>query len=698
MRDIGVVSTAALKEKFSNCEACLKKSNTIYLDGWSLHQLALFHGISILGSVPTEVFLRKPSTFIKAGSCDTLHDPLQTLETLNLITRCGAKDRISLSLTGLEKSFQWKEILNYYAQIWLEYRNVFRSLIDVFLFNHSDNFESQLNACQLCAELQDWPQVLNIFSELAQGSYSAAELKTQMDKLNYILEKIPEFLHESASVQGLRILLMARNTIQASMSTQALNVNKLHRIQRLRPLARPHKISSNTLHTHLNSLKNNSLKTSSKSVFHSSMSLNNHDKKTTDTRLAETHQSTEFIHSVVSPTLEPVIHLNQHQISTLRKVTSRFLAQSLGQDQRLDILELNLCSLFHSCRIDNNIHREWHDVLAQQNQMPPIIAELLILLDDLLHIEIQGDADVARNNIQRRTNVNITQSKTNRFVMHYVRHRAFLCLGEWKHAETELEFTESYAFSLPNTLQTFIFPIQPLLFQICWTQSQINDGLSLIYHTHADLRIGSSVLTLDDKIQQACLDYLVRNEKNAFKTLEQWWQDISHKKLLPLHLKILVAIAYFLNFDKKNYKKILFDVLAQLNQQNNYYLLCRFGFPIAYMIEEMLLDHSDNSELLEARATLATMPWYEKINILLLSLTKREIEIINLLREGFTNEDISNVLVRSVGTIKLHIHNIYKKLEARNRIQAIQMIDHAGFFGFRFHLPNAQILPVMNKF
>lgn len=57
-------------------------------------------------------------------------------------------------------------------------------------------------------------------------------------------------------------------------------------------------------------------------------------------------------------------------------------------------------------------------------------------------------------------------------------------------------------------------------------------------------------------------------------------------------------------------------------------------------------------------------------------LTQREIEILNLIGQGKTNEDISNTLYITVGTVKWHMNHILSKLDCKNRIQAYDKAKH----------------------
>jgi LuxR family maltose regulon positive regulatory protein len=54
------------------------------------------------------------------------------------------------------------------------------------------------------------------------------------------------------------------------------------------------------------------------------------------------------------------------------------------------------------------------------------------------------------------------------------------------------------------------------------------------------------------------------------------------------------------------------------------------------------------------------------------ALTEREREVVCLAAEGLSNEQIGQQLSLALGTVKWHLHNIYEKLEVRNRTQAIR--------------------------
>ncbi len=53
------------------------------------------------------------------------------------------------------------------------------------------------------------------------------------------------------------------------------------------------------------------------------------------------------------------------------------------------------------------------------------------------------------------------------------------------------------------------------------------------------------------------------------------------------------------------------------------------------------------------------------------TLTEREIEVLKVLATGAKNSDIARSLSLSPHTIKTHIYNIFKKINASNRLQAV---------------------------
>ena len=63
------------------------------------------------------------------------------------------------------------------------------------------------------------------------------------------------------------------------------------------------------------------------------------------------------------------------------------------------------------------------------------------------------------------------------------------------------------------------------------------------------------------------------------------------------------------------------------------------------------------------------------------TLTRREREVLNLVQQGLTNQEIAESLVIELGTVKNHVHNILRKLNVNSRRDAVHVSRLAGLWG-----------------
>ena len=54
-------------------------------------------------------------------------------------------------------------------------------------------------------------------------------------------------------------------------------------------------------------------------------------------------------------------------------------------------------------------------------------------------------------------------------------------------------------------------------------------------------------------------------------------------------------------------------------------------------------------------------------------ISKRELEVLELMAEGLSNQEIASRLFVSLNTIKTHSSNLFEKLEVKRRTQAVEM-------------------------
>jgi ATP/maltotriose-dependent transcriptional regulator MalT len=61
------------------------------------------------------------------------------------------------------------------------------------------------------------------------------------------------------------------------------------------------------------------------------------------------------------------------------------------------------------------------------------------------------------------------------------------------------------------------------------------------------------------------------------------------------------------------------------------------------------------------------------------TLTHAEAKVLALVEDGHSNQMIAATLAITVGTVKSHLHRVYEKLEARNRLDAISKARMRGY-------------------
>jgi predicted ATPase/DNA-binding CsgD family transcriptional regulator len=68
----------------------------------------------------------------------------------------------------------------------------------------------------------------------------------------------------------------------------------------------------------------------------------------------------------------------------------------------------------------------------------------------------------------------------------------------------------------------------------------------------------------------------------------------------------------------------------------------------------------------------------ERNQTLVVSLNERELEVLRLIAEGFSNQEIAERLVIALSTVKWHINNLFGKLGVRSRTQAVAQARELG--------------------
>lgn len=209
---------------------------------------------------------------------------------------------------------------------------------------------------------------------------------------------------------------------------------------------------------------------------------------------------------------------------------------------------------------------------------------------------------------------------------------------------------EGIAFAL-NRLARLVAPeeAEPLYQRTRDIYQKINDYGGLATSLHG---LGETAFQKED-------------DRTAGEYLSQALQIAVQIQWLPFTLTILVSIGKLLRRHDSALADQLFAFVmhhpaAAQTLQIEAQKLCVSAVPPPPELNALAADAGARLKSLAAKPQPLIDP-----------LSLRELEILRLLADGLSNQDIAERLILTVGTVKAHNHNIFSKLGTHNRVQAI---------------------------
>jgi LuxR family maltose regulon positive regulatory protein len=150
-----------------------------------------------------------------------------------------------------------------------------------------------------------------------------------------------------------------------------------------------------------------------------------------------------------------------------------------------------------------------------------------------------------------------------------------------------------------------------------------------------------------------------------------------------IEILILQALAYHGKNDKEQALAILERAIMLAQPEGFVRVFLDEGEPMEKLLYQAKVHQVGASYLSELLSHVSTDSNQALPNTQLLvePLTKRELELLKLIEQGCTNQEIADRLVISIPTVKRHISNIYSKLGVKNRTQAISIGKKLNLFG-----------------
>ncbi|HEY4967866.1 MAG TPA: response regulator transcription factor [Puia sp.] len=118
----------------------------------------------------------------------------------------------------------------------------------------------------------------------------------------------------------------------------------------------------------------------------------------------------------------------------------------------------------------------------------------------------------------------------------------------------------------------------------------------------------------------------------------------------PTYAKKMLQLGASGYVTKNSSKEEMFSAIVEVSKGNKF---------ICEEIKELLVEAQDDSATISAINTL----------------TEREMDVINLIKQGSSSKDISLKLDISIKTVEVHRHNILKKLKLKNAASLIHFMN-----------------------
>jgi LuxR family maltose regulon positive regulatory protein len=182
-------------------------------------------------------------------------------------------------------------------------------------------------------------------------------------------------------------------------------------------------------------------------------------------------------------------------------------------------------------------------------------------------------------------------------------------------------------------------------------------------------------------ISQARVHLAQGETSAALAVLAQWRQQVEANGLEDERLKVMVlqAVALHAHGEKEQAAQLLGDALALTEPEGFIRIFVDEGPPMARLLYEVLsrgispdyvrrlLGAFPSAEPVKTDPSITQVPESQLVE----PLSERELEVLQFIAEGLTNQEIATRLYLSLYTVKAHARNIYGKLGVKNRTQAV---------------------------
>ena len=127
-------------------------------------------------------------------------------------------------------------------------------------------------------------------------------------------------------------------------------------------------------------------------------------------------------------------------------------------------------------------------------------------------------------------------------------------------------------------------------------------------------------------------------------------------------------------------KQVFVSAPVETNGERSTQSFSRPVVPVANTVEKQNAAHPPKADIeeLAERNTDQEDAVINTRKVEALNLSKRELEVLELMSRGLSNQEISDQLFVSLNTVKTHTSKLFEKMEVRRRTQAVDLGRRLG--------------------
>ena len=263
--------------------------------------------------------------------------------------------------------------------------------------------------------------------------------------------------------------------------------------------------------------------------------------------------------------------------------------------------------------------------------------------------------------------------------------RIYLARGEMKAAHSAFQQAEEALAKTYSPYRRAIYVIVEWV-QFWLASGALDRAVSWLQELAQDASVHSSMAREREDIARVRILLAQQNPTEALALLEPL-QIIAEKQERLSHvieMKVLQALAYQMCRQEQKALSVLSQVIRLAEPEGYIRCFADEGIPLAILLsilreqermyrptpylDTVLAAFRQNDTTSEHHpekaGPLMTMPPLDP-------LSTRELEVLRLMVQGDSNQEIAVTLVLSIDTVKRHVSNIFSKLGVKNRVQAV---------------------------